>query len=98
VAMAVAAWLVWRRNGLMAFPMQIFLLQLFLNLAWSAVFFGFRAPGWAFLEIVALWCAILLTAITFIRTAPVAGCLMIPYLVWVSYAAALNFKIWRLNS
>ena len=98
VAMAIAAWLVWRRSGLAAVPMQLFLLQLLLNVAWSAVFFRFRSPGWAFLEIVALWCAILFTAIAFGRAAPVAGWLMIPYLVWVSYAAALNFAIWRLNS
>jgi translocator protein len=98
VAMGVAAWLVWRRSSLTAAPMQLFLLQLLLNVAWSAVFFRFRSPGWAFLEIVALWCAILFTAIAFGRAAPVAGWLMIPYLVWVSYAAALNFAIWRLNS
>jgi translocator protein len=98
VTMGVAAWLVWRRGSLTTVPMQLFLLQLLLNVAWSAVFFRFRSPGWAFLEIVALWCAILFTAIAFGRAAPVAGWLMIPYLVWVSYAAALNFAIWRLNS
>ena len=98
VAMGVAAWLVWRRGSLTTVPMRLFLLQLLLNVAWSAVFFRFRSPGWAFLEIVALWCAILFTAIAFGRAAPVAGWLMIPYLVWVSYAAALNFAIWRLNS
>jgi len=98
VAMGVAAWLVWRRSSLAAVPMQLFLLQLLLSVAWSAVFFRFRSPGWAFFEIVALWCAILLTAVAFGRTAPVAGWLMVPYLVWVSYATALNFAIWRLNS
>jgi translocator protein len=98
VAMGVAAWLAWRRSSLAAVPMRLFLLQLLLNVAWSAVFFRFRSPGWAFLEIAILWCAILLTAIAFRTTAPVAGWLMIPYLVWVSYAAALNFAIWRLNS
>lgn len=98
MAMGVAAWLVWRRSSLAAIPMQLFLLQLLLNVAWSAVFFRFRSLGWAFLEIVALWCAILLTAVAFRRTAPVAGWLMIPYLVWVSYATALNFAIWRLNA
>jgi benzodiazapine receptor len=96
--MAVAAWLVWRRSALTGVPMRLFLLQLLLNVAWSAVFFRLRSPGWAFMEMVALWCAILLTAIAFGKTAPVAGWLMIPYLMWVSYAAALNFAIWRLNS
>ena len=98
VGMGVAAGLVWRRSSLTALPMQVFLLQLLLNVAWSAVFFRFRSPGWAFLEIVVLWCAILLTAVAFGRIAPVAGWLMVPYLVWVSYATALNFAIWRLNS
>ncbi|MGB8475729.1 MAG: TspO/MBR family protein [Candidatus Acidiferrum sp.] len=97
VAMAVATWLVWRRSSLTSVPMRLFLLQLLLNVAWSAVFFRFRSPGWAFLEIAILWCAILLTAIAFRRTAPLAGWLMVPYLMWVSYAGALNFAIWRLN-
>jgi len=98
LAMGVAAWLVWQQSSLTAVPMQFFLLQLFLNVSWSAVFFRFRSSGWAFLEIAALWSAILLTVIAFLRTAPLAGWLMIPYLGWVSYAAALNFAIWRLNS
>lgn len=98
VVMAVAAWLVWRRIGLATFPMGLFFVQLLLNVEWSAVFFRSHAPGWAFLEIVVLWCAILLTAIAFGKTAPIAGWLMVPYLAWVSYAAALNFAIWRLNA
>jgi len=97
VSMAVAAWLVWRRKSLATIPMQFFLVQLLLNVAWSAVFFRLHSPGWAFIEIVAFWCAILLTAIAFGRIVRIAGWLMTPYLLWVSYAAALNFAIWRLN-
>ena len=97
VAMAVAAWLVWQRTGLMERPMKLFLLQLALNAAWSGVFFGLHSPGAAFAEIVALWFAILATSIEFWKTAPAAGWLLLPYLIWVSYAAALNFSIWRLN-
>ena len=78
--------------------MQFFMLQLLLNVAWSAVFFRLHSPGWAVIEIVALWCAILLTAIAFGKIVRIAGWLMTPYLLWVSYAAALNFAIWRLNS
>jgi tryptophan-rich sensory protein len=97
IAMAVAAWLVWQRTGLMERPMKLFLLQLALNAAWSGVFFGLHSPGAAFAEIVALWFAILATSIEFWKTAPAAGWLLLPYLIWVSYAAALNFSIWRLN-
>jgi tryptophan-rich sensory protein len=98
LAMAAAAWLVWRQSSLTSGPMQLFLLQLLLNVAWSAVFFHFRSPGAAFIEIIVLWCAILITTIAFKNIVPLAGWLMIPYLAWVTYAAALNFTIWRLNS
>jgi benzodiazapine receptor len=98
LAMAVAAWLVWREVGLTAAPMRLFLLQLLLNVAWSAVFFRFRLPGPAFAEIILLWAAILATTIEFWAEVPAAGWLFVPYLIWVSYAAALNFAIWRLNA
>jgi translocator protein len=96
--MAIAAWLVWRKVGLTAAPMQLFLLQLLLNVAWSAVFFRMRSPGPAFAEIIMLWLAILATSIEFWRVVPAAGWLFLPYLIWVSYATALNFSIWRLNA
>ncbi len=97
LTMAVAAWLVWRRQPLASVPMRLFLLQLLLNFAWTAVFFGFRAPGWAVMEIAVLWVAILVAAISFAKTSALAAGLMAPYLLWVAYAGALNFAIWRLN-
>jgi translocator protein len=98
IAMAIAAWLVWRKVCLTAAPMQLFLLQLLLNVAWSALFFRLESPGLAFAEIVMLWFAILATLIEFWKTVPAAGWLLLPYLLWVSYAVALNFSIWRLNA
>ena len=98
IAMAIAAWLVWRKVDLTAAPMQLFLLQLLLNVTWSALFFRIRSPGLAFAEIVILWFAILATSIEFGRAVPAAGWLLLPYLIWVSYAGALNFSIWRLNA
>ncbi len=98
LAMAIAAWLVWRKAGLTAAPMQLFLTQLVLNVAWSALFFRLRSPGLAFTEIVVLWFAILATTIEFWRAVPAAGWLLLPYLIWVGYATALNFSIWRLNA
>jgi tryptophan-rich sensory protein len=96
--MAIAGWLVWRKAGLAAASMQLFLLQLLLNVAWSALFFRLRSPGLAFVEIVLLWLAILATSIAFWKAAPAAGWLLLPYLIWVSYATVLNFSIWRLNA
>ena len=98
LAMAFAAWLVWRQTTLTSAPMRLFLLQLLLNIGWSALFFHLRSPGAAFIEIVLLWCAILMTAIAFGKIVPLAYWLMAPYLLWVSYAAVLNFAIWRLNA
>jgi tryptophan-rich sensory protein len=97
--MAVAAWLVWRRGGFAAaaLPLTLFCLQLLFNVAWSVVFFGLRMPGTAFAEILVLWCLILATLLAFWRSVPLAGALMAPYLAWVTFAAGLNFAIWRMN-
>lgn len=98
--MAVAAWLVWRQAGWRAAApaLAVFALQLVLNALWSWIFFGLHAPGWALLEILALWLAILATIVLFARVRPLAAWLLVPYLAWVSFAAVLNFTLWRLNS
>ena len=95
--MAIAAWLVWRRAGVtaVAVPLTLFAVQLALNLAWTLLFFGLHRVGLAFLDIVLLWLAILATLIMCWRVTPVAGWLLLPYLLWVSYASTLNFGIWR---
>jgi tryptophan-rich sensory protein/uncharacterized protein YbjT (DUF2867 family) len=99
IGMAIAAWLVWRKNGLAEawLPLLLFGVQLFLNAAWSALFFGMRSPGIAFADIVLLWFAILVTIIAFGRVSSLAAFLLVPYLAWVSFATALNWSIWRLN-
>ena len=96
--MAVAAWLVWRVYGGVkqaAVPLALFTMQLCLNIGWSGVFFGQRLVGAGFFVIVLLWILILLTMLVFWRSKPLAGMLFLPYLLWVSYATALNFAIWR---
>lgn len=99
IGMAVAAWLVWRKNGLADawLPLLLFGLQLFLNAAWSALFFGMRSPGIAFADIVLLSIAILATIVAFGRVSSLAAALLVPYLAWVSFATTLNWSIWRLN-
>lgn len=99
VMMAVAGWRVWKPAGFKAarMPLTLFAVQLVLNVAWSWVFFHFHQPGWAFAEIVVLWLAIVATTIAFFKTSKTAGWLMVPYLMWVSFASVLNFAIWRLN-
>jgi tryptophan-rich sensory protein len=98
--MAVAAWLVWRQAGFSParLPLTLFALQLVLNVAWSGIFFGLRVPGAAFLEVVLLWLFILSTAIAFWPVSKLASWLLVPYLTWVTYAAALNAAIWRMNA
>lgn len=99
LCMAVAAWLVWRRYGFAGavVPMALFALQLALNVAWTWVFFGLHLPGAAFAEIIVLWLAILATLIAFWALVPAAGWLMVPYLLWVTYAATLNWGLWKMN-
>ena len=98
VLMAISAWLVWREYGRGALPaLLIFFAQLALNVAWSGIFFGSRMPGVAFLEIVILWLAIAFNIFVFYGLLPIAAAILLPYLMWVTYAAYLNFGIWRLN-
>ena len=99
LSMAVAAWMIWRTNGIEGskLPLALFIAQLVLNAAWSGIFFGMRNPGLAFMEIILLWCAILATMLAFWQVKPLAGGLFVPYLLWVTFAAALNFAIWRFN-
>jgi translocator protein len=98
--MAVAAWLIWRQAGLRqaAMPLGLFMAQLALNVLWSVLFFGLRRPDLAAFEVVLLWLAIAATIAAFWPRSKPAAFLMAPYLTWVTFAAALNFVIARLNS
>jgi benzodiazapine receptor len=97
--MGVAAWLVWRERGFIGATsaLCLFVVQLVLNGLWSFILFGLKRPGLAFGEIVLLWLAISGTLIAFWRLVPLAGLLLAPYWLWVSFAALLNFSLWRLN-
>lgn len=97
--MALAAWLVWRQAGWPGakVPLTAFGVQLVLNILWSCLFFGLKNPGLAFCEVLLLWLAIAVTAVAFWGRSKVAGMLFVPYLAWVTFAAVLNFTIWRLN-
>jgi translocator protein len=99
LVMGIAAWLVWRQRRVArtAPALTLFLLQLALNAAWSWLFFGLHQIGWALVDLAALWLAIGATLLAFRTHRPLAGLLLVPYLLWVSFAALLNFELWRLN-
>ena len=99
LCIAVSVWLVWRAAGFAdaAVPLAIYAVQLALNAAWSAIVFGLRRPDLAFAEIVALWLSIAATITAFYPVHPGAAWLLAPYLCWVTFAAALNFAVWRPN-
>lgn len=99
IMMAVAAWLVWLRGGWKARrrPLMLYLVQWALNAIWTPLFFGLQCPGLAFAEIVFLVAAVLVTLRAFWRVRRSAGLLLVPYAVWVAFAAILNFTIWQMN-
>ena len=99
VMMALSAWRVWLRSAgsIRQLAILLFAIQLALNLAWSFIFFGAKTPGFAAIEIVALWIAIFTTLLTFSRIDRVAAWLMCPYLLWVSFATYLNVSIYLMN-
>ena len=96
--MAVSAWLVWDREHGGAFPaLRLFGYQLGLTLLWSILFFGLRSPDVAAAEIIILWLVICATVFSFLRIRRLAGYLLVPNWVWVTYAACLNLSIARNN-
>jgi tryptophan-rich sensory protein len=98
--MGIAAWLVWRTGGFQAAQtaLTLFLVQLAFNALWSWLFFGWHQGALAFADIIVLWVLIVATLVAFWRINVVAGALLIPYLLWVSFATALNYSVWQLNS
>ena len=104
--MGIAAGLVWAKMGsgsrredkAIRVALGMFGVQLFLNMLWSVIFFGLRSPGWAFVDIALLWVAIAVTLFAFAKVSDSATWLLIPYILWVSFAGYLNYSIWRLNA
>ncbi len=96
----ISGWLVWREAGIAgaALPLFVYVLQLALNAGWSAIFFGLRRPGLAFAEVTVLWAALALNIVLFWPISTLAALLLVPYLVWVTIAAVLNFQVWRMNT
>jgi len=93
--MGVALYLAWLKKQKEA--LIIFAFQLILNVLWSIIFFGLKMPSVALVEILMLWVAILYTLVNFYRVSKLAGFLLLPYLLWVAFAAVLNLSIWLLN-
>jgi len=98
IMMGISLFLVWQKKEKKVNALYIFAAQLVLNVLWSVVFFGLRSPLLGLIEIIILWIAILATILSFMKISRTAGYLLIPYILWVSFAAILNFSIWRLNS
>ena len=101
ILMGIAFFLIWKTKSvadIKQWAIIIFIAQFALNLAWSYIFFKEHQPGWAFVDIVVLWLAILCTIIGFSRVNKLATWLLVPYISWVSFAALLNYTIWQLNA
>lgn len=99
VLMAIAAWIVWReryhRNRTAA--IAAYCIQLLLNALWTPVFFGLENIDAGLFEIVALWLAVAWTMREFARVQLAAALILVPYILWVTFAAAINLGIWKLN-
>jgi benzodiazapine receptor len=99
VLMAIAAWIIWReryhRSRVAA--ISAFCIQLLLNALWAPVFFGLKNIDAGLFEIVALWLAVGWTIREFARVKPAAALVLVPYFLWVTFAAAINLAVWKLN-
>lgn len=100
ILMGIALYIVWSqgmKKKKIKTAVYVFLIQLFLNFTWSLVFFGLHAPLLAFINIVLLWITLLLTIIKFHAISKWAAWLLVPYILWVSFASILNLSIVLLN-
>ncbi|MBC18902.1 MAG: sensory protein TspO [Planctomycetaceae bacterium] len=97
--MAIAAWLIWRNEDRKksTIPLVWFAVQLILNSFWSVLFFGMQKPSWSMVEVFFLWLAIFMTIRAFWPLSRWAASMLVPYLLWVSFASVLNVAIWQLN-
>ena len=96
---AVAGWLAWRERNARGrrAALVLYFTQLALNALWSWLFFGWHLGALALVDVCVLWLAVLATMVQFWRLRPLACALLLPYLLWVSFATALNAAVWRLN-
>ena len=100
ILMGVSLYLIWEKrikSEESKTAVLIFGVQLFLNLMWSIIFFAVQSPFYAFIEIILLWITIVITMIYFYKISKPATYLLIPYILWVTFAALLNFSIYYLN-
>jgi benzodiazapine receptor len=99
VLMAIAAWMIWREryHRARAIALSAYAAQLLLNALFSPVFFGLKSIGAGLFDIVALWIALAWTVREFARVRAAAALILIPYVLWVTFAAAMMLSIWRLN-
>ena len=98
--MGIAAYLVWAKGYQkkdVKHALNIFIIQFGFNILWSVVFFGLQSPLFGFIEIVVLWLLIRETYLKFKQIDELAGYLLLPYLVWVTFASYLNFGVMMLN-
>jgi tryptophan-rich sensory protein len=99
VLMGISAFLIWQKRDEKDInpATAIFFVQLFLNYVWSIIFFGRSSYGFALLDLILLWFAIIVTIAIFRRFSKVSAYLLIPYWLWVTFAGVLNFFVWKLN-
>jgi translocator protein len=98
--MGVALYLIWQKRTEVPgadLAIGVFMIQLLLNVAWSFFFFGLRSPLFGFIEIVFLWISIAATVVLFWKISTAPGALLVPYLIWVTFASVLTYSIWQLN-
>ncbi|MDD5568905.1 MAG: tryptophan-rich sensory protein [Candidatus Pacebacteria bacterium] len=99
ILMGVAAFLIWQKKEEKNIKPAIivFLAQLFLNYLWSIIFFGLGNFYLALIDIVLLWIVIIINIVVFYKISKPAAWLLVPYLLWVTFASVLNYMVWRLN-
>ena len=100
ILMGISAARIWQNGDSMqkTKSLRTYILQLAFNFVWSLLFFNLQAYGFAFFWLLALWAIIIFMIVSFSKIDKPSAYLQIPYLLWVTFAAYLNFMVWRLNA
>jgi tryptophan-rich sensory protein len=93
ILMSISVWIIWKTEKQITFPIQLYIIQLILNFAWSPLFFKYRCINESLFLLLLLWMLVFTIIILFYSINKIAGLLLIPYLIWLSFAFYLNYYI-----
>jgi benzodiazapine receptor len=97
ILMSISVWIIWNKEKKISFPIQLYIIQLILNFAWSPLFFKYHCINESLFLLLSIWMLVFIMIDIFYSIDKIAGLLLVPYLIWLSFAYYLNYYIVKNN-